>query len=269
MDATKQLVSLDRFLGVIYGGSRTLADMLAELGFDRAQAEWLRAQRLQPIAVALVEALRKRLTSGEKDLWFRLLARRYGLDGEPPLPLEEAARALNVDPGYASQAQSDALQKCRTKGVLEGLQHDLHRIALDEIQKGGMAAAGENVVDKLKRLAELRAALDMTRIDYESRRAEVLQKVQAELDALETEYQPLLDAAQDNAEILEGEIKNDVLVGGKSVSTDVYQAIYMKGRVTWDSEGITRYAEAHPDVLKFRKVGNPSVALRTVGKGSD
>ena len=77
------------------------------------------------------------------------------------------------------------------------------------------------MVAKLNRLADLKAAVDLTRMDYEAKRLEILKKVQAELDALEAEYQPVLEAAQENASALEAEIKNDVLLGGQSVVTDV------------------------------------------------
>ncbi len=266
MDTLSQLKGLDRFLGAIYGGPVTLSSMLGELGFDRAQAHWLCEHRMPALAAALVSALRKRLTSGEKDLWFRLLSRRYGLDGEPPLSLEEAAHVLSVDAGYASQAQSDALKKCRTQTMKTGLSQDLHAIALDELKKADGGPRHEDVVRKLERLADLRAAQDLTRLDYESKRAEVLKKVQAELDALESEYQPLIEAANDNASTLEEEIKNDVLLGGKTVSTDVYQAVYVKGRVIWDNAGINEYAQSHPEVLQYRSIGKPNVQLREVRK---
>ncbi len=266
MDTLSQLKGLDRFLGAIYGGPVTLSSMLDELGFDPTQSHWLCEHRMPALAAALVGALHKRLTSGDKDLWFRLLTRRYGLDGEPALPLDEAARLLDIDPGYVSKAQSDALQRCRTKTMLEGLRDDLHAIALDELKKADGGPRHEDVVRKLERLADLRAAQDLTRLDYESKRAEVLKKVQAELDALESEYQPLIEAANDNASMLEEEIKNDVLLGGKTVSTDVYQAVYMKGRVIWDNAGINDYAASHPEVLQYRSFGKPSVQLREARK---
>jgi prefoldin subunit 5 len=99
-------------------------------------------------------------------------------------------------------------------------------------------------------------------MDYEAKRTEILKQVQAELDALQAEYDPLLEAAERNVSELEAEIKNDVLLGGESVMTDVYQALYMRGRVTWDTEGIDKYAVAHPEVLKYRKQGQPNVTLR-------
>jgi len=266
MNMTIRLDGLGRFLTAIYGDKTDLPGMLDGLGFEPEQARRLREECLPAVAEQFVEAVRKKLTSGDKDLWFRLLSRRYGLDGEPPMSLDEAARSLEVDAGYASQAQSDALQKCRYKKTQENLKRELHRIALGELSKGRGRPEKQQVVNKLKRLADLHAAVDLTRMDYEAKRAEVLKKVQTELDALESEYQPLLDAAQENASALETEIKNDVLLGGASVRTDLYQAIYVKGRVSWDTDGIDRYARAHPEVLQFRKEGQPSVTLRSVGK---
>ncbi len=262
MDIATRLDGLTKFLTVVYGEKTDLPRMLGELGFEAGQARMLSEECLPDVAEQFVEAVRKKLTSGEKDLWFRLLNRRYGLDGEPPLSLEETARVLNVDAGYASQAQSDALEKCQYKKTQDELWRELHRIALDVLGKAGAGASKQDVVGKLKRLADLDAAVDMTRIDYEAKRAEILKKVQAEIDALEAEYQPLLETAQANAEALAAEIKNDVLLGGETVKSDLYQAIYMKGRVTWDSEGIDRYARAHPDVLKYRKEGQPYVSLK-------
>jgi hypothetical protein len=67
-------------------------------------------------------------------------------------------------------------------------------------------------------------------------------------------------------EALENEIKTDVLLYGESVAGGMYRACYTQGRVSWDNEGMIRYAAAHPDVLQFRKQGQPSVSLRVVNK---
>ncbi len=266
MDQLTQLAGLDRFLTGIYGESTTLPAMLDDLGFEPEQSRTLREDCLPEIAARFIDAVRNRLTSGDKDLWFRLLSRRFGLDGELPASLDEAARLLAIDAGYARQAEVDALQRCRTKAAQDGLRRDLHRIALDALRQGSARPGRDQVAAKLTRLADLRAAVDLTRMDYESKRAEVLKKVQAELDALEAEYQPLLEAAQNNASVLEAEIKNDVLLRGQTVSSDFFQAVYMKGRVMWDTDGMNRYAAVHPDVLQYRKEGQPSVTIRAAGK---
>jgi hypothetical protein len=262
MNATTQLEGLDRFLTAIYREETNLAGLLDGLGFEPAQSQMLRENAMPAVAEQLVEVIRTRLTWEQKDLWFRVVCRRYGLDGEPAATIEDAAHALDVDLATASRAESDAMQRCRYKTSLHDFNKELLRIALAELSKGAVPPQKAHVVQKLNRLADLRAAVDLTRMDYEAKRAEILKKVQAELDAVEAEYQPVLDAAQKNASALETEIKNDVLLSGQSVITDVFQAIYVKGRVSWDNEGINKYARLHPEVLKFRKEGQPSVTLR-------
>lgn len=269
MELSTQLAGIDQFLKVVYGGGTTLEVLLGTLGFEAEQLGNLREKHLAAIAAGFIDALRKRLTWEDKDLWFRVLVRRFGLDGDPAASLEPAAAALQIDVSYASYAEGEALQRCRTKTAMQDFKKDLHRLALAELSGSGEKPGREHVVRKLERLADLRAAVDVARMDYESKRKDILKKVQAELDALEAEFQPTLEGAEANAAALEAEIRNDVLLRGESLHGGVYQAIYVKGRVSWDNQGITDYAAAHPEVLRFRKEGQPSVSLRIAGGQSD
>jgi hypothetical protein len=124
----------------------------------------------------------------------------------------------------------------------------------------------KHVAEKLERLTNLHGALDVTRMDYESKRAEILKQVQAELEALDLEYKPVLEAAQENIAALENEIRTDVLLYGETISGGQYRASYTQGRVSWDNEGMTKYAASHPEILRFRKQGQPIVSLRVVNK---
>jgi hypothetical protein len=38
--------------------------------------------------------------------------------------------------------------------------------------------------------------------------------------------------------------------------------VYSKPRVTFDSKGLQEYAVTHPEIEKFKKVGNPIVSIR-------
>lgn len=268
MDPQTRLAGLDHFTSTIFGSGASLESLLGTLGFEAAQLAALRQNHLPEIAAGFIEFVRRRLTWEDKDLWFRVLARRFGLDGEPPASIEQAAAALSVDAPYASYAEGEALQKCRTKTALQDFTRELHRLAIAALSHSGEKPAREGVIQKLERLADLRAAVDVARMDYEARRAEVLKKVQAELDAVEAEFQPALEAAEANAASLEAEIKNDVLLRGESLRGGIYQAIYMKGRISWDSSGISDYARLHPEVLQFRREGQPSVTLRTAASSS-
>lgn len=269
MDLQTQLSGLDQFLASVYGTGTSMSSMLTSLGFDPAQVRSLHERHLAPLASGLVEAINAHLTWEDKDTWFKLVARRFGLDGEPPVATEAAAHSLGLDPAYAARAASEALEKCRTKTAQENFRKELRRLALAELSNSGEKPAKEHVVNKLRRLADLRAAADVARIDYEAKRAEVLKKVQAELDAIDIEFRPVLDAAEDNAANLEAEIKNDVMLRGESLRGGAYQAVYMKGRVSYDSRGIDDYARAHPEVLKFRREGQPSVSLRAVSESGE
>jgi hypothetical protein len=75
-----------------------------------------------------------------------------------------------------------------------------------------------------------------------------------------------MEAAGENIVALENEIKTDVLLHADSVSGGMYRATYTQGRVSWDNDGMTQYATSHPEVLQFRKQGQPIVSLRVVHK---
>ena len=122
----------------------------------------------------------------------------------------------------------------------------------------------DNIAAKREELADLRATQDATRIDYENKRSEILKAVQRELEALDAEYQPLLEASQTRADALETEIKDAVVHRGASVKGSRIYAMFFRGRVSWDREKLENYGKAHPEVLDFRKEGEPYVSLRVV-----
>ena len=90
--------------------------------------------------------------------------------------------------------------------------------------------------------------------------------MQAELDALAQEYEPLMESVQERVAVLDGEIKAAVLQQGASVKGSRLYAMYTRGRISWDTERLDRYALDHPEVTKFRRQGEPSVSLRVVKK---
>ncbi len=122
----------------------------------------------------------------------------------------------------------------------------------------------DHIAQRLNELSEVQAAAEVVRLDLEGKRAEILRSVQAELEALEEEYAPLLAAAEARAEALREEIKSEVLEHGGSVRGGHLQAVYSRGRTTWDTHALAAYAEEHPEINAFKRAGSPSVSLRTV-----
>lgn len=267
MDFKIQLTGLNELLRVIYGEETRLSTLLGELGFEQAQIEQLKDQHLESVVGQFLEVIHKRLTNDAgKDTYYQILCRRYGLDGEPHEQISAIAGKHGFSPEYMRQLFEEIKQRCQSKSWQKDLRTSLKHIAVAELGGMNVRPAREHVSAKLERLSSLRGAVDIARLDYETKRAEILKQVQAELDSLEMEYKPILDATEDNIAALENEIKTDVLLYGESISGGTYRASFTNGRVSWDNEGMNKYAESHPDVLQFRKQGQPVVSLRVVNK---
>jgi len=126
------------------------------------------------------------------------------------------------------------------------------------------SVTADAIIAKLEELAEVRAAAEVTRLDYEAKRAEILKAIQAELEALAAEYEPVLASAHERVANLEAEVKSDVMTYGGSVKGSQMHAVYTRGRISWDNKGLDGYAVGHPEILTFRKEGEPSISLRAV-----
>ena len=267
MDFKIQLAGLNELLTVIYGDETRLSSLLRELGFEESQIEPLKDSHLESVVNQFLDVIHKRLTSDSgKDTYYQILARRYGLDGEPREQLSAIAAQHAYSPEYLRQLFDEILQRCRSKTWQKELKTSLKHLVVAEL--GGMneRPTKEHVASKLERLSSLRGAADLARLDYESKRAEILKQIQAELDALDMEFKPVLEATEENIAALENEIKTDVLLHGESVTGGSYRATFTQGRVSWDNEGMTKYSDTHPDILQFRKQGQPIVTLRVVSK---
>lgn len=266
MDFEIQRKGVDSLLTAVYGTEASLPGILHELGFEQARIDRLEKFLLQALLSGFVESFKKRMTgpAGQDD-WFQVVRQRYGLDGNTPRTLDEIAQGRGMDREELAQLWGTILDHCRGRGMQENLKKDLKQLAVEQLAQAGERPDREHVGSLLERLGNLHEAEDAARLDYEARRQEILKKVQSELDALQVEYQPILDSVQENIEELENEIRTEVLMHGESVSGGAYRAIYTKGRVSWDSKGMEKYAQRHPEVLEFRKEGAPVVMLRLIG----
>jgi DNA-binding Lrp family transcriptional regulator len=267
MDDKTRYTGLEELLAVIYGQEARLSALLRELGFMQHQIDQLQDGQLESVVTQLLEVIHKRLTSDSgKDTYYQILSRRYGLDGEPPQQLSVIAEKYGYSPEYLRQLFEEIIHRCQSKTWQAELKKSLKYIAIHQLGAMHERPSRDYVAEKLERLSNLRNAAEFTRLDYETKRTQVLKQVQAELDALDSEYKPVMERAEENIAALENEIKTDVLLHGESVSGGMYRATYTQGRVSWDNEGMSKYAESHPAVLQFRKQGQPIVSLRVVNK---
>jgi len=134
-----------------------------------------------------------------------------------------------------------------------------HQWATDSAQPrvGPMELAG-----RLERLRSARIAAVIVQEKYAERRAAIMDQFRPLLEAIDAEFADRLRASGEEAARVEAEVRETVLAFGASFRHAGVHAVYTRPRVTWDSRGLARYMETHPDVGQFRRVGKPSVSLR-------
>lgn len=115
---------------------------------------------------------------------------------------------------------------------------------------------------RVAQLAEAKRYASEIHTEHEHRRTLVLEQVRTQLEALDAEFGEMLREADEEVGRLEAEVKHAVRQVGASVKQEGIHAIYARGRVTWDNRGLSQYADTHPEVLEFRRIGNPSVSIR-------
>ncbi len=113
----------------------------------------------------------------------------------------------------------------------------------------------------LQQMLEVNAAVQVMRMDYEAKRAEIMATVQEQLDALSLEYEPLIDTGRERLQALEAQAKEQVILRGQSAKVNGLAVTYVKGRTSWDTKALDGYAAAHPEIEKFRTDGNPSARV--------
>ena len=122
-----------------------------------------------------------------------------------------------------------------------------------------------HIKKKLESLSILHAQLaglrsEKQRLIDESLPAEYRSRV----SEIEQEFAQKEETARRNIEELAAEIRADTLVFGRSVQSSEYQAVWSRGRVSWDDKALSMYAREHSEILPFRKEGKPVISIRRI-----
>lgn len=150
------------------------------------------------------------------------------------------------------------------------------RLTADDIrQTTNLVIAEAAAIDDAKqapavyRVRQLLADVARMRAEYDRLKRE---RDNAILDLLTTEQATALQKTYDNldamivplghavAERIE-EVKDECLALGRSVSGEGARVVYNTGRTSWDNRGLDIYSRTHPDIMKFKKMGNPYASL--------
>ena len=119
------------------------------------------------------------------------------------------------------------------------------------------------IESKLDQLSELYAQRDLSTLEKQRMIDEILTaEIKAKIAEIEAEFSDKSETVSEKIATLEAEIKEAVKQNGASVKGQFLQAVFTKGRVSWDNKSLDGYLKAHPELAEFRKEGEPSVSLR-------
>ena len=122
-----------------------------------------------------------------------------------------------------------------------------------------------NIEQKLDQLADLQAQADVVRVKFNELRDRIMTpEIKAQLAEVDVEEATTLEAVRAGIDTLTAEVKSDVLKSSATVKGKYLQAVWAKGRVSWDTKALDGYAAGHPEIAQFRKEGEPSVSIRNV-----
>jgi len=109
-----------------------------------------------------------------------------------------------------------------------------------------------DLLDILAELDEQRAAVAAPLLERIAALDEQITRATADLDA--------------QIEAVQKAVRRAIVAHGATVETERVRAIYVKPRVTWDTQRLEGYAEAHPEIRVFRREGEPGVRIMVMGE---
>ncbi len=131
-------------------------------------------------------------------------------------------------------------------------------------QSATVTAAPASLTAVARQLDETRATAIALRQADLSRRLDILAKVQPEIDALDAEMSGRLKPLEAEMARLETLLKDGVRAAGQSFRYKDIRVTYYRARITFDNTGLQAYSVSNPDILRFRKVGQPTAYIRYV-----
>ena len=122
------------------------------------------------------------------------------------------------------------------------------------------------IIQMLDKLADFQAHRDVLALQKQELINTVLTpEIKAKLAEIDVEFGSQLEGVNINIAELEQKVKAAVIETGGTVKGQFLMAVWAKGRVSWDTTALAGFAAAHPEILQFRRIGEPSVSLRKVG----
>jgi len=123
-----------------------------------------------------------------------------------------------------------------------------------------------NTAEMLEQLSEFYAQLDVLQLQKADLLDTVMPpEIKQAVEDVNAEFADKETAVRENMADLEAQVKQAVIDDGETAKGGVLQAVFNKGRVSWDSRKLEGLMIAFPKLQEARKQGNPYVAIKKVG----
>lgn len=120
-----------------------------------------------------------------------------------------------------------------------------------------------DIYAKIERFSDIEVGIDLAKREKEALLDGILTpEIKEKIAELDAEFQPKIDQLILERELLEAEIKAEVLVASRTIKGTYHNFTWNKPKVSWDTKALDVYAMAHPEILQFRKEGDPYVSVR-------
>jgi hypothetical protein len=122
-----------------------------------------------------------------------------------------------------------------------------------------------DISQKIDQLANFQAQRDVLELQKQALIDQLIPpEIKARIEEIEAEFGGKRQAVDENISELENELKAEVIRHGASVKGSFLRVVYHTGRVTWDTKSLEAYARARPEVMEFRKQGEPYVVIQKI-----
>ena len=123
-----------------------------------------------------------------------------------------------------------------------------------------------NTEEMLENLTEYYAQLDVLQMQKDELLETVMpDEIKQAIADIKAEFETKENAVKENMAALEEQVKQAVIEAGETSKGGALQAVFNKGRVSWNNKKLEGLMIAFPKLAEARKQGDPYVSIRKVG----
>lgn len=121
----------------------------------------------------------------------------------------------------------------------------------------------KEIIKNLNVLAELREVIKAYQVELDDVIEQAFRN-SPDLDTRRLEIVESLEMLGEKSSVQTKALIVEVIASEDTVTGEKLQAVFSKGRTTWDTKKLEGYTLAHPELNELKKTGKPSVSIREI-----